>query len=490
MRIRSAFLLQVLGAIVPALVMLVSIPLIRSRLDLDQFAAFTVMLSAVGLLAVLDGGLGRASTYFVSLALGRSSRRRVLAVFHGVLIIGLLFSVLLGLAAAFAVHYVSGHAIAAARPALLILSGFAPVFVAGSLLRGFLEAKQRFGRSSSLQLIHGTLIGIAPVLLFSMSSDLRLFAWVVGLARLALILALLQSCGLTARDSWFASPATPLHARRVFNYTKWLFVSNFVGLTIVFADRFFVASLFSSAIVAAYVLPMEMIARLQIPIAALCSVLFPRIVARSARGAATDSRRLVADAQGAVVCGAALAGVVVALVAEPLMGWWLGDALAAESTRVLVIGIVGVGLIASAALAMLELNGRGLTRPIALLHAVEMPVYLALLYMAARSSSIVLLLLVWTARLTVDAIGISLIGAVAGAAHVDPVVRSDSTPLRRPTPWVLAVVSLMILVVVGLASHALSTSTRTLAGLAAAIAAAIAGRQFMTQLRLSILAVA
>lgn len=490
MNIRSAFLLQIIGATVPALVMLMSIPWIRSRLDLDQFAAFTVLLSAVGLLTVLDGGLGRASTYFVSLVLGRRSRRRVLAIFHAAMIVGLLFSLPLGLAAALAVHYVPGDAIEAARPSLLILSGFAPIFVAGSLLRGFLEAEQRFGRSSSLQLIHGTLIGFAPLLVFSVSSDLRMFVWIVGFARVVLLLALLQSCGLTARDSWFSSRVTPVYARRVFDYTKWLFVSNFIGLTIVFADRFFVASLFSSAIVAAYVLPMELIARLQIPIAALCSVLFPRIVARSARGAAIESRRLIGDAQGAILCGSALAGVMMAFTAEPMMGWWLGNDLAAESTRVLIVGIVGVGLVASAALAMLELNGRGLTRPVALLHAVEIPLYLALLYTAARSSSIVLLLVFWTARLAVDAIGISLIGASCGPARRQSEVRGGALQLRRVTPWVMVIASLLILLVIGLASHALSSSARTLAALMASIAAVVAGRQFITRLRLAILAVA
>ncbi len=484
MQLRSAFLLQVSGAAVPALVMLLSVPLIRAQLDLDHFAAFTVMLAAVGLLAVLDGGLGRASTYFISVALARGSRRRVVSVFHGVLIVGLLFSLLLGLTCAFAVQTVSGHAIDTARPALLILAGFAPVFVASSLLRGFLEAEQRFGRSSSLQLLHGTLIGIAPVLLFSFSSDLRLFAWIVGLARVVLTLALLQSCGLATRASWCASRATSVHARRVFGYTKWLFLSNLIGLTIVFADRFFVASLFSSAVIAAYVLPMEMIGRLQVLITAFCSVLFPRLVARTTRGGASDSRRLLADAQGAVLCAAALGGAGMALAAEPLMRWWLGDALADNAARVLVVGIVGIGLIASAALAMLELNSRGLTRPVALLHAAEMPVYLGLLYLAARSSSIALLLIVWIARLAVDAIGMSLM-ARNGAAPAAARSRADS--LRRLTPWGMVLASLLALAIVGLSSNALPLPLRALAGLGGVTAAILAGRQFVGRLRLSIL---
>lgn len=482
MRLRSAFLLQVVVATVPALILLVSIPLVRVQLDPERFAAFTVLLSAVGLLAVLDGGLGRASTFFISLSLKRNDRLHTLSVFHGVLAVGLVFSLALGMAAAAAGHFVSGHALVTARPALLVLTTFAPVFVACSLFRGFLEAEHRFGRSGSLQLIHGTAIGIAPVILFSLSTDPALFAWAVGVARVVMALALLHSAGLANRRSWFVSPSMLIHARRVFGYTKWLFLSNMIGLTIVFADRFFVASLFTSTVVAAYVLPMEMIGRLQIFIGAFCSVIFPKLVARTSDGAASNSHRFVNDAQGAVMAATTAAGFAIASVAEPLMQWWLGDALAPEAARVLVVGAAGVGLIAGAALAMLELNSRGVTRPVALLHAVEMPVYLALLYLAARSSSLELLLLVWIARLATDAIGMTLIAAIgspSGAAS------SKATHLRNSTSWTMAVASLLLLSALGLASHKFSWQLKLLIEFAGASVAIITCLRFVARLRLS-----
>lgn len=479
---RSAFLLQVSGAVVPALVMLLTVPLIRAQLDLDMFAAFTVMLSAVGLLAALDGGLGRASTYFVRLALTRGDGSRVVVVFQGVLVVGLIFSVVLGLAVGIGLCIASGRALAIAKPALLILACFSPIFVAGSLLRGFLEAQQNFGRSTALQLSHGAFIGIAPVLLFSISDDLRLFAWTVGLARLVLTLALLQSCGLANRRILAMSSKTRTHAARVFDYSKWLFISNLIGLTIIFADRFFVASVFSSAIIAAYVLPMEVIGRLQILIAAFCSVLFPRLVGRSAATPAV-SGQLLANAQGLVLCCAALAGSAVALVADPLMSWWLGSALAGDAARVLVVGVVGAGLMASAALAMLYLNSRGLTRPLALLHAMEMPAYIALLYFAARSGSINSMLSVWVLRLSADAIGMSVIcrrtfKSTAGGG---------AAPFVNSVHWAMVLLSLSALLFVGLSASSISLFDRSVVGLLGVAAAIFAGREFVLRVRRSTL---
>ena len=482
MRLRSAFLLQVMSATVPALLFLISIPLVRARLDLENFAGFTLMLSTVGLLTVLDGGLGRASTYFISLSLARGGRRRAISVFHGVLLVGLSFSLVLGCLAAVAVQLAPGHAFQTARTALMILVGFTPLFIASSLLRGFLEAEQRFGSSSSLQLAHGTLIASAPALLFSVSNDLATFAWVIGFGRIALTLAFLFYAGLWNRKSWIVSRAIPAHAKRVFGYTKWLFLSNLIGLTIVFADRFVVASFFSSAVVVAYVLPMEMIARMQVLTTAFCTVLFPRLVASAAAGTAAQSHRFVSDAQGAFMAATAVFGFAAALVSGPLMRWWLGEPLAIQAARVLVVGIVGVGLIASAALAMIELNSSGRTRPAALLHSAEMPIYILLLFAAAKFSSIELLLITWIVRLSVDAIGMNFI-ALRGARSADT---TGTTSARvRSAAWAMVVVSLICLLMLGLTSNSLSLPLHAALAITGMGIAAIAGRHFIASVRLS-----
>lgn len=480
MRFRSAFLYQVFGATLPALMMLLSIPFVRTRLDLDHFAAFTVLLSAVGLLGVLDGGLGRASTYFVSLALKFGSRQHIISVFHGVLAIGLLFSAALALSSAAGLQFFSGNAIRAARPALLILVCFTPVFVACSLFRGFLEAEQRFAQSSWLQLLHGAMIATAPVVIFAFSAELTLFAWTVGVARVALMLALMKACRLATLQSWIVRRATPVHSQRVFDYTKWLLLSNVVGLTIVFADRVFVATLFSSAIVAAYVLPMELIARVQILTTAFSSVLFPRLVSRHGIWAETEARALVVDAQGLIMAITAVLGFAASLAAEPAMGWWLGDSLALTSSRVIVMGVVGVGLIASASLAMLDLNSRGLTRPVAMLHLVEMPAYLVCLYFAAKSSSVTPLLCVWTGRLAIDAIGMSLIVSKMRPWSGIALLRAAR---RGWKPWSAVLFSLMLLSALTLQSGLLAWLHPTVVGFGGVGAAAFAGWHFLRKLR-------
>lgn len=475
--LRSAFLLQLAGAVLPALVMLLSVPLIRVQLDMDRFAAFTVLLSAVGLLAVLDGGLGRASTYFMSLALKSGLRRRAVPVFHGILLVGAVFSVVLAVVGTVAVQAYEGAAAGMARPALEILVIFAPVFVVGALLRGFLEAEGRFAVSSALQVVYGTAVGLVPVALFHFSDDLRLLAWWMGLLRGLLVLAQWYCCGLMRRENWHVARTASVHARRVLRYAQWLFLSNLVGLSIVFADRFLVGALFSSAVVAAYVLPMEMVARLQILVNAFCSALFPRLVsARPQPGGA--GAQWLADAQGALLSAALLLGGLVALLAPPLMGWWLGAEAARLGTGVLAVGIVGSGLIAGSALAMLLVNSRGLTRPVALLHVAELPLYLGLLYGAARAASIELLLGVWLLRLAVDALVMTQI-ALRSAAPA-----AARRALRGLAPWCALGAGLAALLGGCLLSPGPPTRQGPVLGFALAMAL-VAASIFLTRLRVS-----
>ena len=477
--LRSAFVLQLLGAALPALIMLLAVPMIRTQLDVDRFAGFTVLLSAVGLLAVLDGGLGRASTYFMSLALKSGSGRRAVSVFQGILLVGVSFSLLLALLGGLAVREFNGAAAQAVRPALVVLVGFAPVFVIAALLRGFLEAQHRFAVSSTLQVLYGTVLGLAPVWLFHFTDDLQLLAWTLGLVRLVFTLLLLHACGLLRRENRFVSRTAPVHALRVFGYVKWLFLSNLVGLAIVFADRFLVVSLFPGAVVAAYVLPMEMVSRLQILVNAFCSALFPRLVAGQSENDGVGIRML-ADAQGVLLCASLLVCSLGALVAEPLMRWWLGPEAARMGAGVLLIGVIGSGLIAGSALAMLVVNSRGLTRPVALLHLFELPVYLGLLYWAARSSSIVLLLGVWVLRLAVDALVMTQIAFRSAPGYA----RARFTGmLRGALPWCAVLVGLAAMACLYLQPSLLPTSQQGVAlaiGLGTALAA---GWVFVVRLR-------
>lgn len=409
MKIRSAFLLQVATSTIPSLILLSVVPIVRNRLGLEAFAGFSVIVSAIGLLSILDGGLGRAVTYFVSKARSRGEARRANGAVLGGIAVGVGLAIIVLAAATMLLGFLNGESFLIARNAIYALLIFSPAFIASSVLKGALEGQQRFALSAVLQLTHGAFIGIAPIFVINHSEDLSMYAWIVGAARISLMGALLYASGLVSASSWRLVRTVSGYSRRLFNYSKWLFFSNIVGLCIIFADRFVISGFFNSSVVAAYVLPMELIARGQLLVGAFCSVVFPRLVTHVQHSTRRDVAALVNDAQGFVVAAIVAIAFVFAPFMESMMGWWLGHALAPQATLIALVGIVGLALVSSSSISMLAINGMGHTRQVAFLHAAELPLYLCLLYLATVHASLKGLLAAWLIRLIFDALGMELI---------------------------------------------------------------------------------
>lgn len=409
MKIHSAFTLQVATATIPSLILLLVVPVIRSRLGLDAFAGFSVIVAAVGFLSILDGGLGRTITYFVSVARSKGvlSQEQV-SVISG-MAVGVGFSIVMMLASSVLLQLLDGKSFMTARNAIFILLFFCPAFVAGSILKGALEGQQRFALSAALQLTHGAFIGIAPLIVINHAEDLSQYALIIGAARISLMLALFYATGLFTKVSWRLLRSAGMQINYIFHYSKWLFFSNIVGLCIIFSDRFAIAGYFDSIIVAAYVLPMELIARGQLLVSAFSSVIFPKLVAHVQRARGHDFAALLNNAQGLVVAVNLAIGFVCVPLMEPLMSWWLGSTLAPQAATIALVGIVGLTLVSSSSISMLAINGLGHTRQVAILHGIELPLYLGLLYFATIHASLQMLLGAWLLRLLIDAFGMQVI---------------------------------------------------------------------------------
>lgn len=409
MKIRSAFLLQVATASIPSLILLSVVPVVKSRLGIDAFAGFAVIVSAIGLLSILDGGLGRSVTYFVSMARTKGGVRSAHAAVIGGMAVGFGLAIVVMVAGAALLGFLNGESFLIARNALCILLAFCPAFIACSVLKGALEGQQRFALSAALQLSHGALIGIAPLLLIAHSDDISFYAWVVGVARISLMGALLYATGLALPSFFSLVRSVGVHSHRIFQYSKWLFFSNIIGLCIIFADRFVIAGYFNSSVVAAYLLTMELISRGQLLVGAFCSVIFPKLVTHVQRATSLDFAGLIRDAQGLVITANLAIGFVSVPLMEPMMSWWLGHTLAPQAAQIALVGIVGLALVSSSSISMLAINSMGHTRQVAILHASELPLYFALLYVATVQMSLQILLAAWLFRLVIDAFGMEMI---------------------------------------------------------------------------------
>jgi O-antigen/teichoic acid export membrane protein len=432
MKVGSAFVMQVTASVLPSIALLLVVPVVRRYLGLDQFASFTVLVSSISVLSILDGGLGRATTYFVSKAsVQNEARSRDASIWAG-LLLGFFFSLVITVAAATILASGPAGSLKGIHRSLMILIPFCPAFVLGSVLKGVLEGQRRFFLSTSIQLLYGCMISLAPlIMVYSLGGPID-FSRAIGVIRLLFVGALLASIPISASFSRHLLPAILEHSAQIFRYSRWLVVSNIVGLCVVFADRFVIAEYFDARTVGSYMLPMEMVSRAQLLVGAFCSVIFPALVMQAQRKNA-DYFEVIKAAQGVIASAVWIIGCLGVPLAEPLFGWWLGSELGSQAAQIALIAVIGMALIASASIAMVAINSLGHTRQVAMVHVLEIVIYVPLLYVAAHLRSLIILLLAWLLRQLIDALFMSkILKGLTESAVARPTASSTSR-----TIWII-----------------------------------------------------
>lgn len=98
-----------------------------------------------------------------------------------------------------------------------------------------------------------------------------------------------------------------------------------------------------------------------------------------------------------------------AVFAAPLLAAWMGAEFAAQGARAMQILLLGFAFNAAAQIPFAALHGLGLAKQTALLHLVELPLYLGLLLVLVRAYGIEGAAAAWAARGALDGLALSLL---------------------------------------------------------------------------------
>jgi O-antigen/teichoic acid export membrane protein len=349
----------------------------------------------VGYFSFLDMGLGRAVTVAVaaSRAGGDTSRAhelQVLATVSGLLVgVGTAMALLLGWGIATwgePFHLSSPQLSQEVAQALLWMLPSLPLLLLSSTLRGHLEGAGAFRALNLVRIPSGAMLILGPCLSALYTPDLSWACISIGVVRLVQVVALLAlvakavELNLGAFLNALMRSRNAASLRPLLTFGGWVTLSNIVGPVIVYVDRFVIGALLSAGAVALYAVPFDVVSRLPILIAALCSVLLPEL-ARMSHSLTMDQRdgqalmRLVSRSSG---YSAGLMVFVVG-VAWMLTPWalrgWMGPEFADQSTKVTQLLLLAFGVNALAQIPFTALQACGLARSVALLHVGELLPY-------------------------------------------------------------------------------------------------------------------
>jgi O-antigen/teichoic acid export membrane protein len=402
---------------------LVAVPWLMRYLGQERLGVLSLVWVVVGYFSFLDMGLGRAVTVAVASfrAGGRSARADEMHVVASasvlLLSLGSVAAVLLGLGIAglgvpFRLSSADLHD--EVMLALFWTLPSLPLLLLSSALRGHLEGVGAFRVLNLLRIPTGILLVVGPCVTAFLDPSL---VWACISIFMTRVLHVLVLWWLVARETGHSPMAflrnlllasNVMWLRRLLSFGGWVTVSNVVGPIIVYVDRFVIGATLTASAVTAYAVPFDLVSRLPVLVAALCSVLLPELTrlsslaAATSPGAARQASQLVKKSSwlsGAVVAILVLAGYVMAPWGLKV---WLGAEFAQQSSRVTQILLLAFGVNALAQIPFTALQAVGKVRAVALLHLSELLPYAALVFVAITWLGVVGAAWAWLLRSIVD----------------------------------------------------------------------------------------
>ncbi|WP_246264327.1 oligosaccharide flippase family protein [Aromatoleum toluvorans] len=400
---------NIVGIVVPSVAGVLAVPMLLHGLGAARLGVFTLAIGLIGFSGIFDLGLGRALTQVVASEHGRGAASFELAALVrkalGMLLaLGVFWATVFWFGVPLLVVKVFGFEQLLGEEAvdgLRWVAATLPFALVSTGLVGCLEGFQRFAVVNVVRLAFGTATFLVPGVTAVLTRRLDLTLASLAAVR---IVALLPWLYLARAELDFGRERRAAEGAvgRLVSFGAWLSVSSVIGPLMVFADRFYLASILPPAVVALYTVPLDAVSRFgALPMGAV-NAAFPELAKRS--GARVQSAELV---RGAVTAMTVLWFPLVAipmLLADELLTVWLNASMASEGAGIARWLLLGVFLNGFAHIPYAMLQSAGRSDVTAKLHLLEFPVYALLLVAAVAQFGVLGAALAWCARIAIDTV--------------------------------------------------------------------------------------
>ena len=408
MSVRRNAVINVVGNVLPGLIGLVLLPQLISRLGLELFGVFSLVITIIGYSSIFDFGVSRAITLAISVAKSDDhGRERAMVAQAGIVItlgmgiIGALLLLLLSVPIAHLMSVKEGGlrpAVAAIRFCALAL----PVTTVTMCVRGVMEGYENFLASNLLKALQGIGAFTLP-LIFVLAFGSTVQAATLGLVvnrflflPLHFFLAKKTGIGLWRNSLEFVARIKELTVTG-----GWMTVSNVISPILATSDRFFISSMLGSMYVSIYTVPLDAMQRFLLVPAAISNALFPRL---SKQYSDRSGRLNIALAHMVNMACLSVPLLVALLFGKEVLSLWISEDFAVKASTVLKIISVGIFLNGVANIPFAQLQAAGKSNQTAMLHILECLVYIPALIALVKLLGVQGAAIAWTLRCGLDCV--------------------------------------------------------------------------------------
>lgn len=371
---------------------LVCLPVTLKTLGEAKFGTIVFIISIMGLMGMLDAGLGRATTKIVAEDREESSPERAASFFWAAIgvqfALGLVFVTAAWIYLRWTAIVGTGSfgTVAQARELFVSVAPCLPFLVTIGSLRGALEGKGRFVTVAVIKGLQNSSLYLIPALMGFL--DFSLLAIVTALTISRVVCAFLYFLGcLNCFGSIFRFKLRLVVGDLgTLRFIGWLSVSSVAVAMLTNLDRLILGGVAGPEELAVYALCMEIVAGIGLLPGAISTVLLPRFsegsVAPEKLAASLD---LLLSSLRAVCLGLLPIVLVIVFQGQFLLDAWQGAAFAEKAHWVFIIGALAAFANALGWIPTTLLIGSGRANAVALIQLGQLPFQLVLLfYFSAR----------------------------------------------------------------------------------------------------------
>ena len=339
---RNAFS-NLLGAVVPALVALGTVPLVVKGLGDANYGVYSLVTAIVGYFAVIDINVTAGSVKYIAEFNARRDREKInQTVFFGILVyagLGLAGGLGLYLGAHYFVTSVFSVPAALSVEATATLKVAALGFFIGQLqtyLQSVPQSLMRYDISSRVEMFFGTLVPILTVVVLMLGYGLFEVILLRVAASAVHCLVLWRSINRLLPGLEFRWPGQDVK-RDLLGFSAYSFLSRFAALSYAYADKLIIGALVGVTGLAYFTVASTLANRILGLTYRLSGVFFPAASALAANGELARLDRIYLKATRYVVFLNAAILVLVAVFADPILRYWMNPEFARNGAVVLAV---------------------------------------------------------------------------------------------------------------------------------------------------------
>lgn len=409
-----------LGAAVPLLISIVTIPIYLQVVGMERYGVLSISWIFLGYFGLFDLGLGRATTQRIAVLASAPAQDSANSFWTALCLniaVGAIGAALLwgGAALFFLYGFQLDDALRVeAIESLPLLAASVPIATITGVLTGALQGRERFASINLVSTVSTAAFQILPLAVIMLTGP-RLI-WVLAAAIATRVIAALVLWLQCQRE--FLSESRGVFKREevksLLKFGGWVTVTAMCAPILVMVDRIFIGGLIGPQAVATYSIAIQLAQRMTLVAQALTGATYPRLAGVSREAADSLSNRSAEVLVGLLTPVA----IVAVFLCGPFFRLWLGanfDPLSVPIAQLMIISF-WINSLAFVPFVRLQAVGRPDLVSYALL--AELPLYLGLLWAGMSGFGLLGSAIALAIRLLIDYVFLSVLARQFAAAKL------------------------------------------------------------------------